>query len=662
MKKLILKNLFEALQGKKPKTFLVISGVRTDDLDRLIKEKFKSSNSIDFYDQPLVGDISVILTKLQDRDVLILKNLDVWSADLIENASLMLEKTFSERQIHLELSSGKFTKIDLENFHIVVTCNQIRRVPEVFLKLFDEIFDEIEFELIDTNLNNSFEEQKLETLIYDDLKMKNQKNLYLYRGEIYGKSRLVLRIISDLIQEKNVKSIDELEGYFPSKIQGSRGCFTSFENATKIFKQTGHKRYFIASDEILIVGKTKIAICNQWGDNFSKFLRQAGSLGFVIKKHTPSNSLVDQGSSDCSSYLQPEDEINYDDFSDMPLTFIVKSYIDSLDLGFGMAWEDDRTFSQFSAELDLGDLVSNIFLNVNEVNNTFGIFCYLKSLPKIDNHIKSKIDFAIKLIHPQISRDSWLGTGEFKIVEDDGSITDEHCLLIRFNSIISETNNPIDGEAIELLFGNAIRMVRRYSGYFSSIIIGQMEPQEAFQILDFSNEDNNTDGDPQNIKTRHHLTVSFRREESYIFQNIQEAKNFENTKDLNFVFHPNYADDDNQTYHIAAASNLTKIKPETISITRSDKIIYISAEYIFKIEVDDNCDCDAFDDWANNSGGWSGAWFEPVQDYAQNEDFEISTYFGTRSKWGFTLEGNENYGGTDIIMINGDQIAGNADS
>ena len=645
--------LLDAFTSRKPKTFLIVSGNKTDDLAGLICQSFKSSQTIDFYDQPTVGDVSVVLTKLEDQDVVIMKNLDVWSSELMGNAELILQKTFSERQIHLELANGKITKIDLANFHVLVTCNQLRRIPERFLRVFDEIFNSLEIDSIESvKVGAPALKEKSNTLTKNDTKNPISKESFFYQGEVYGKSRLVWKIISDLIQAKNVRSIAELEEYFPKAIQGSRGCFATVESAEQVFEETGHKRYFIAPQEILTVGKTKIAVCNQWGSNFSKFLKTAKSLDFEIERYSSSNDLSEDTSSDEALDSQPENETITDYFADMRLTSIVKNYLDPLELDFQVGWEDDRTLSQFGADLEIEEKSFSVYFAVSEVDKSVEVFFYFMSLPKIEEGSISKIKYAFELIQSHVNEKTLIGESKFELVDDDGSIIEENGLVMRFYGGISESKNQIDNDTLESLFANAVPMVGRYSEYFSSIISNKQSPEEAYALIDFSDEDYN-DGNEQDVQDRHLLTVSFRREESYVFSSVKDAKNFENSKILVFEFNPDTADDENQEYHIKAVPDLTQLKPDSLDINRTGKVVEVSAEYIFQVEVDANCDCDAFDEWAQERGGWSTAYFEPDAEWEVNDNHQQTTYFGTRSQWGFTLDGNEKYGGTDMLMVNG---------
>lgn len=59
------------------------------------------------------------------------------------------------------------------------------------------------------------------------------------------------------------------------------------EDAHEIFTNTGHKRYFIAENEILLTSDNKIiAVSTQWGaGNINNFINQARELGYQIETH-----------------------------------------------------------------------------------------------------------------------------------------------------------------------------------------------------------------------------------------------------------------------------------------------------------------------------------------------------------------------------------------
>jgi len=107
---------------------------------------------------------------------------------------------------------------------------------------------------------------------------------YIFNGEVYGKSRLVLAVIKEYIDRNNKNlTLEKLQEIFDKKIQGSSGIIEESNNANRIYKTTGHKRHFI-DDVIKLNNGQNIVVCTQWKkDNIVKFINKAQELGFVIE-------------------------------------------------------------------------------------------------------------------------------------------------------------------------------------------------------------------------------------------------------------------------------------------------------------------------------------------------------------------------------------------
>ena len=86
-----------------------------------------------------------------------------------------------------------------------------------------------------------------------------------FKGKIYNKSRLVNKVIKTFVEENPNITFAELEKTFPKYLQGSFGVFETKENAQEIFDRTGHKRYYLKSDEFIKLSDSIIATTNQWG-------------------------------------------------------------------------------------------------------------------------------------------------------------------------------------------------------------------------------------------------------------------------------------------------------------------------------------------------------------------------------------------------------------
>jgi hypothetical protein len=108
---------------------------------------------------------------------------------------------------------------------------------------------------------------------------------YSFMGTVYRKNKLVFAVVSQYLKEHPETTFDSLRQVFPDGLHRSYGVVALQEKAQRIFDDTGHKRYFIAEDEILTTRDGhKIAVCTQWGiGNIGSFLEIARDLGYQIE-------------------------------------------------------------------------------------------------------------------------------------------------------------------------------------------------------------------------------------------------------------------------------------------------------------------------------------------------------------------------------------------
>lgn len=108
---------------------------------------------------------------------------------------------------------------------------------------------------------------------------------YRFNGMMFGKSRLVLAVIKQYVASNPSASFAALEKVFPKSCQrpGTLGVFATYEDANKIFEQTGYRRHFLKPDHLISLSDSTIAICNQWGiDNINEFIKHAKNCGCEI--------------------------------------------------------------------------------------------------------------------------------------------------------------------------------------------------------------------------------------------------------------------------------------------------------------------------------------------------------------------------------------------
>lgn len=101
---------------------------------------------------------------------------------------------------------------------------------------------------------------------------------YIFKGQKYGKNRLVLTVIKDFVENNPTTNYRELERKFPQSLQ-SRETFTTEIKA----KQKSDRRNFIEPDELITLADETIAISTQWGlTNIKAFIEHCKSMNIEI--------------------------------------------------------------------------------------------------------------------------------------------------------------------------------------------------------------------------------------------------------------------------------------------------------------------------------------------------------------------------------------------
>ena len=110
---------------------------------------------------------------------------------------------------------------------------------------------------------------------------------YLFNGETYGKSRLVLAVVKQYVEDCHPTAFEDLEKAFPSHLQGSLGVVKLIDSVSDKYKGVGGvKRYFVNEDEIIYLPSgERVIVCTQWGVNIDRFIEHAmNKLDYKIKK------------------------------------------------------------------------------------------------------------------------------------------------------------------------------------------------------------------------------------------------------------------------------------------------------------------------------------------------------------------------------------------
>ncbi|MEP2980687.1 MAG: hypothetical protein ABJO86_14440 [Lentilitoribacter sp.] len=120
---------------------------------------------------------------------------------------------------------------------------------------------------------------------FKDTSSNRDTSKYLFNDRQLGKGRLVLEVVKKFVAKNPDITYPALEKAFPKHCQGSKGVFSTLDEANQIFSNTNQKRHFLKPDEIIQLEDTKIAVSNQWGiGNIDNFIHKAKEHGFKILK------------------------------------------------------------------------------------------------------------------------------------------------------------------------------------------------------------------------------------------------------------------------------------------------------------------------------------------------------------------------------------------
>lgn len=118
-----------------------------------------------------------------------------------------------------------------------------------------------------------------DTYFIDKVKGKDYTK-YIFKGQKYGKNRLVLEVIKDYVERNPTITYSQLKAKFPDNLQGKE-IFTTETEA----KQKPDRRNFIAPDELITLSDETIAVSTQWGiGNINRFLNHCQKMNIEIKK------------------------------------------------------------------------------------------------------------------------------------------------------------------------------------------------------------------------------------------------------------------------------------------------------------------------------------------------------------------------------------------
>lgn len=135
------------------------------------------------------------------------------------------------------------------------------------------------------------------------------------------------------------------------------------------------------------------------------------------------------------------------------------------------------------------------------------------------------------------------------------------------------------------------------------------------------------------------IDVELRKEEAFVFENIEDASSFEENPKLNFCFFPEEADDGNETLNVEIVGEIPKADDFCfVEVRRDDNVVALNYRVMFSVVIKDDYTEDDFDEWAYDQGGWSTVRCEPEgYEFDFSEDFEGAAYLGSKNEYGISF-------------------------
>ncbi len=152
-----------------------------------------------------------------------------------------------------------------------------------FLGKFSEAVRE-DLSLPKTEMTQSFKNNftKVFTAAGETATTSRDRTKYTFRGETYGKGRLVHAVVKAVVQDNNIENIDQLKQLFPDEAwtngKSSKGRNAFVVELEAKAKKINRVRYFKKPEDLIsLKNGDLIVVNNQWGTNFeylfNKFIK-----------------------------------------------------------------------------------------------------------------------------------------------------------------------------------------------------------------------------------------------------------------------------------------------------------------------------------------------------------------------------------------------------
>lgn len=118
-----------------------------------------------------------------------------------------------------------------------------------------------------------------------DLKVKNSKDhrQFNYNNQRLGKGRLVVEVIKSMVKEKDIRTYEKFNEFFPNTLHSSKQLICDYIQANEQYQEkkranptASKKRFFFEKDDQIILDNNFFVISNQWGiGNIKPFIDHA---------------------------------------------------------------------------------------------------------------------------------------------------------------------------------------------------------------------------------------------------------------------------------------------------------------------------------------------------------------------------------------------------
>lgn len=158
-------------------------------------------------------------------------------------------------------------------------------------ELIDSVLNELNIEIATKNkAGNANPDQIIEikpnkrnsndTILAKELTSNDRDySKYFFKGQTFGKNRLVLEVLKDYVENNPSTTYSQLKTIFPDSLQG-RETFTTEIEA----KQKRDRRNFIKPNEVIPLIYTTIAVSTQWSlGNITRFIDHCKQMNINIQ-------------------------------------------------------------------------------------------------------------------------------------------------------------------------------------------------------------------------------------------------------------------------------------------------------------------------------------------------------------------------------------------